>query len=131
MENNLNKITCDTYPDWYTEEIKEEYQECINLGRLSLGKNYSKCDEYLIDLASKMTINAKYKKGINLTQEQLDKIKQIHQETFKMREFKTPEEGWYTTEKNPLNCPYVPEILPHNATEFEETNEIIVNKDIA
>jgi hypothetical protein len=66
-----------------------------------------------------------------LTQEELNEIKAIHQETLKTRVFETPPDGWYNTELNPLNCPYVPEILPNNPEKAEETEEnVIVNKDI-
>jgi hypothetical protein len=137
MDNNLNKICVEVYPDWYEQEQKDEYEECMALGRAHVGAKITKTDEYLIQISAKMAINLKYNKGANLTQEELNEIKAIHQETLKTRVFETPPDGWYSTEKNPLNCPYVPEILPNNPEKAEETEvtevteeNVIVNKDI-
>jgi hypothetical protein len=121
--NNLNKITCDTYPDWYEDQQKDEYLECLAIGRAHIGKNISTSDEYLIQLATKIAINHKYNKSANLTQEELNNIKQIHQENLNKIHI-TPPDGWYSTSSNPLNQPYVPEILPHNNVEPSTSNLI-------
>jgi hypothetical protein len=128
MDNNLNKISCEVYPDWYTEEQKEEYKECIALGRVHVGDKITKTDEYLIEISAKMAINLKYGRTANLTQEELDNIKAIHKETIKTRVFETPPDGWYNTDQNPLNRPYVPEILPNDNSEKAQETETEVTE---
>jgi len=118
MDSKLNKITCETYPDWYTQTQIDDYMECVAIGRTYLGDKMTKHDEYLIDIASKMSINAKYKRIEPLTQEMLDNIKKIHAENMKIGEFTTPPDGWYSS-NSPLHTEHIAEILPHNHTSNE------------
>ena len=124
MNNNLNKITCDVYPEWYEDQQKEEYLECITLGRAHLGNKMTKTDEYLIELSAKIAINQKYNKTVHISQEELKKLKEINQENLTKTHI-TPPDGWYTTEQNPLNRPYVPEILPNDSSNIIDDSKLI------
>lgn len=126
MNNNLNKITCDVYPEWYEDQQKEEYLECLALGRAHLGNKITKTDEYLIELATKIAINQKYNKSANITQEQLTKLKEIHQENLTKTHI-TPPDGWYNSELNPLNRPYVPDILPIDSSNIIDDSSNLIN----
>jgi len=109
----MNNITCSVYPEWYEDQQKDEYMECLAIGRSQIKGKLTTAQEYIIEVATKIAINNKYGKGTNISQEELDNIKKIHKENLTKIHI-TPPDGWYSSELNPLNRPYVPEILPHN-----------------
>jgi hypothetical protein len=131
MDTKLNEIKANTFPDWYQEQQIEDYKECIYIGKKYLGDKMTIHDEYLIDLAAKMSINSKYKRIEPLTQEMLDNIKQVHKANMEIREFETPAEGWYT-ENSPLHTEHIAEILPHNIVDSsniitDDTSNLVIN----
>lgn len=126
MNNNLNKVTCDVYPDWYADQQKDEYLECLALGRAHLGAKFTKTDEYLIELSAKIAINQKYNKTVHISQEDLTILKEIHKENLTKTHI-TPPEGWYTTDQNPLNKPYIPDILPNDSSNIIDDSILIKN----
>jgi hypothetical protein len=103
------------YPADYTEDDIANYDMLIAQGTNLIGTKLRPGEEWILDLSAKMAINKH--KGIDseLTQQEIDKLRELHEKTRKEGVFETPEDymkdGWiYPTDntepyENPLNKP--------------------------
>ena len=69
-------------PDWATDDDRAIYDQMISIGRLQIGKEIGKNEEYLLHIASMITL--KQMKGITLALDdpQVAELKRIHLESF-------------------------------------------------
>ena len=82
------------YPEDYDDEMKAVYDDLFSRGRQLIGKKLSENDEFLLDLSAKITIN-KWKGYDNgLSQEEVDKLKEVHKSNMSGT-FQTPPELFY------------------------------------
>jgi len=117
------------YPEDYDDEMKAVYDDLYSRGRQLIGKKLTENDEFLLDLSAKITIN-KWKGYDNgLTQEEVDKLKQLHKSNMSGT-FQTPPELFYDglmkTEdgkvtKHPLSVPQE-EVFQNNQTPPKEVS---------
>lgn len=94
------------YPEEYTDEDKAIYDDLISRGKLMIGTKVKKVDEFLLDLAAKMTINnLKGYKSDKTGEEILEQMKQ-HKDAMLDNDIITPEymynEGQHPLELNPV-----------------------------
>lgn len=94
------------YPEEYTDEDKAIYDDLISRGKLMIGTKVKKVDEFLLDLAAKMTINnLKGYKSDKTCEEILEQMKQ-HKDAMFDNDIITPEymynEGQHPLELNPV-----------------------------
>lgn len=94
------------YPEEYTDEDKAVYDDLISRGKLMIGGKVKKVDEFLLDLAAKMTINnLKGYKSDKTGEEILEQMKQ-HKDAMLDNNILTPEymyeEGQHPLELNPV-----------------------------
>lgn len=66
------------YPDSYTEEDKGMYDDMILKGQALIGNKINKNDAFLIDLASKMTINQIKGISSSLSKEEIEETRNLH-----------------------------------------------------
>jgi len=80
----------DVYPDNYTEEDKAMYDDMMLKGQALIGNKISKNDAFLIDLASRMTINQI--KGISsvLSKEEIETTRKLHKDVMNTPYHETP-----------------------------------------
>lgn len=78
----MNKIEV-VYPSDYTEEDKAEYDMLMSMGKNSIGSTIDSNQAFLIDLAVKMTIREKKGDIQNLSPEEVEKMREIHNEHLK------------------------------------------------
>ena len=82
------------YPEDYDDEMKAVYDDLYSRGRQLIGKKLTENDEFLLDLSAKITIN-KWKGYDNgLSQEEVDKLKDLHKSNMSGT-FETPPELFY------------------------------------
>ena len=110
------------YPENYDDEDKAVYDDLMSRGRMSLGKKVKKANEFLLDLAAKMTINQMkgYKPEMN-DDEILEQMR-AHKEALQDVDIITPE-NMYEDGQHPL------ELNPIPYTEFNDKNESITNQE--
>ena len=63
------------YPEDYTENDKATYDDLMSRGRQLIGVKFSESDMYLLDLATKITINQQKGFSNNLSDEEIQNIK--------------------------------------------------------
>lgn len=94
------------YPEEYTDEDKATYDDLISRGKLMIGKKLKKADEFLLDLAAKMTINNIKGYKPDRTDEEIVEQMQQHREAMLDNNIITPEcmyeEGQHPLELNPV-----------------------------
>lgn len=110
------------YPENYDDEDKAVYDDLISRGRMLIGKKITKANEFMLDLAAKMTINqAKgYKPEMN-DDEILEQMR-AHKEALQDVDIITPE-NMYEDGQHPL------ELNPKPYTEFNDKNESIESNE--
>lgn len=86
----MNKVI---YPADYDEELKSIYDDLYSRGTQMLGKTIHPKNEFLLDLAAKITINEMRNIDSDLTKEEIDSIKKMHKDTNGV--FETPPELYY------------------------------------
>jgi hypothetical protein len=115
----MNKINV-LYPADYTEEDKADYDMLLGMGQNSLGTTIDKNQEFLLDLAVKMTIREKRGEVIPLTPEEVERMKAIH--TQHLEEgliHETPSNEWYASALS-LKEEYIPEDVKKDIEVVEE-----------
>jgi hypothetical protein len=78
------------YPDSYTEEDKGMYDDMILKGQSLIGNKINKNDAFLIDLASKMTINQIKGISSSLSKEEIEETRQLHKNAMNTPYHETP-----------------------------------------
>ena len=78
------------YPADYTEDDIANYDMLISQGMNLIGTKLRQDETWVLELSAKMAINKH--KGIDseLTQEEIDKLRKLHEETRKQGVFETP-----------------------------------------
>ena len=89
------------YPEHYDDEDKANYDALIAQGQALIGKKIAKCDEFLLDLSAKMTINKIKGYKSDLTLEEITEQMKTHKQSLKEVELTTPE-GLYEEGQHPL-----------------------------
>ena len=94
------------YPEHYDDEDKANYDALISQGQALIGKKLAKCDEFLLDLSAKMTINKIKGYKSDLTEEEIIEQMRNHKEALKDNAISTPEKlyeiGQHPLELNPF-----------------------------
>lgn len=104
------------YPEDYTDADKAIYDDLLSRGQLLLGKKVAKQDEFLIDMAIKMTINQINGFNPDTTYEERMKAKESHQNACLNLNVETPE-NMYEAGEHPLEKNPIKENIPHNEEE--------------
>jgi len=112
----LRMSTKITYPSHYDDEDKANYDALISQGQALIGKKLAKCDEFLLDLSAKMTINKIKGYKTDLTEEEIFQQIKDHKQALKDIDIITPE-GLYEEGQNPL------ELNPFYKNEPPENND--------
>ena len=105
-----------TYPSHYDDEDKANYDALISQGQALIGKKLAKCDEFLLDLSAKMTINQIKGYKTDLTEDEIFQQIKDHKQALKDIDIITPE-GLYEEGQNPL------ELNPFYKNEPPENND--------
>jgi len=107
------------YPSHYDDEDKANYDALIAQGQALIGKKLAKCDEFLLDISAKMTINKIKGYKSDLTEDEINEQMKNHKNALKEFEVQTPqnmyEEGQHPLELNPFykNEPNEPHLDKH------------------
>lgn len=94
------------YPSHYDDEDKANYDALIAQGQAMIGKKLARCDEFLLDLSAKMTINKIKGYKTDLSEEEIFQQIKDHKQALKENNIVTPEglyeEGQHPLELNPI-----------------------------
>ena len=69
------------YPDGYNDEDKMVYDDLISRGRQLIGIKLQECDEYLLDLSAKITINKWRGYKNNFSDDEIKSLQKMHKDT--------------------------------------------------
>ena len=117
------------YPEHYNDEDKAIYDDLISRGQALIGKKIKKCDEFLLDLSAKITINKMKGYSNNFSDEEVETLKNKHKETAKLGIIETPPDIFYEQLQNkthPLSKTSEEYYEEYNKN-IEEGKEIIEN----
>ena len=102
------------YPEGYNDADKAAYDDLISRGRQLLGSKINPKDEFLLDLSAKITINQWRGYDNNLSQEEVNDMKQMHKDMMNAGEINNlPPDEFYDK---------------LSITEVDDTNEEIKNE---
>ena len=103
------------YPAHYSEDDIAIYDMLIAQGKNLIGTKLRQDENWILELSAKMTINKHKGLDSELTQEEIDKLRELHEKTRQQGVFETPEDymrdGYiHPTDgtepyENPLNKP--------------------------
>lgn len=82
------------YPEDYNDELKAIYDDLYSRGKQLIGVKINKNDEFLLDLAAKITINQMRGIDNGLSKEEVEEVKNIHKQNMSGT-FETPPELFY------------------------------------
>lgn len=94
----MNKPEKVEHPEWMSDDDIAIYEQMISIGRLQIGKEIGKNEEYLLHIASMITL--KQMKGMVLSFDDptVAELKRIHQENFaRDSTFSTPPNEFYAS----------------------------------
>jgi hypothetical protein len=112
------------HPEWMTPDDEAIYDQMIAMGRLQLGKEIAKNEEYLLHLASMITLKQMKGMVLELDDPSITELKRIHQEHLDAGLiFSTPVDSWYASAEA-LKKPYLPEDVEK---ELNEANAMTSN----
>lgn len=69
------------YPEGYNDEDKMVYDDLISRGRQLIGVKLRECDDFLLDLSAKITINNWRGYKNDFSDDQIKLMKQMHKDT--------------------------------------------------
>jgi len=83
------------YPEDYNDADKAAYDDLISRGKQLIGTKIKACDEFLLDLSAKITINQWRGYKNDITDEEIEHIKRLHKETAQSGLIETPPDLFY------------------------------------
>jgi hypothetical protein len=89
------------YSEHWDDEDKANYDMLIAQGQALIGKKLPKCDDFLLDLSAKVTINKIKGYESDLTHEEVLQQMKDHKQALKENSITTPE-GLYEEGQHPL-----------------------------
>jgi hypothetical protein len=116
------------HPDWMSEDDIAIYDQMISMGRLQIGKELAKNEEYLLHIASMITLKQLKGMMLDLDDPTIAELKRIHKEHLDAGLiFETPVSEWYESARV-LRQPYLD---PAVEKEINEANAMTSNLVIA
>lgn len=103
----MNTPSKKEHPDWMSDDDVAIYDNLLSMGRLQLGKEIGKNEEYLLDLACMITLKQMKGMLVDIDDPTIAEMKRIHKEHAEAGLiFTTPAEEWYESARV-LREPYL------------------------
>jgi len=84
------------YPEDYNDDDKAIYDDLISRGEALIGKKIKSKDRFLLDLAAKITINNMKNYSNNLSDKEIEALKERHKEAAAAGIIETPPDLFYS-----------------------------------
>jgi hypothetical protein len=99
------------HPSWMSDDDIAIYDQMISIGRLQIGKEIGANEEYLLHIASMITLKQMKGMTMDIDDPTITELKRIHQEHLDAGLiFETPQGDWYESARV-LKIPYLdPEV---------------------
>jgi hypothetical protein len=99
------------HPSWMSDDDVAIYDQMISIGRLQIGKEIGANEEYLLHIASMITLKQMKGMTMDIDDPTIAELKRIHQEHLDAGLiFETPQGDWYESARV-LKIPYLdPEV---------------------
>jgi len=112
------------HEEWMSEDDIAIYDQMISMGRLQIGKEIAKNEEYLLHIASMITLKQMKGMMVSLDDPTIAELKKIHKEHQEAGLiFETPVSDWYESARV-LREPY---LAPEVEKEINEANAMTSN----
>lgn len=120
MSNEATAYVKPVYEDWMNDDDIAIYEHLVSLGRIQLGKELLKNEEYLLHFSAMITLKQKKGRMLDMNDEDVKKLKQIHKEHHEAGLLhETPPNEWYYSPNNPINQPYIPADIQKTIDEID------------
>lgn len=95
------------HPEWMSDDDIAIYDNLVSMGRLQLGKELARNEEYLLEIASMITLKQIKGMLIDIDDPTIAELKRIHKEFQEQGLiFETPPDIWYASAQA-LKAPYL------------------------
>ena len=125
----MNTPAKQEHPEWMTADDIAIYDQMICMGRLQIGKEIGANEDYLLHIASMITL--KQMKGMtpSMDKEGIAELKRIHQEHLEAGLiFETPASDWYESALA-LQRPYLDPVVEQQINEINGITSNLVIDD--
>ena len=86
------------HPEWMSADDEAIYDQMISMGRLQIGKEIGKNEDYLLHLSAMLTLKQLKGMTLALDSEEVAELKRVHQENFaRDTTFTTPPNEFYAS----------------------------------
>jgi len=120
------------YPNDYDDEDKAEYDYLMTIGQGALGTAIPKNQEFLLSIATKMTIRERKGEVLQLTSDEIKALKAVHNEHLKDGlVHQTPRIDWVYSPDNPMNQPYMPAEVEEQIKTYDEEYKRNIEDEVA
>lgn len=120
----MNEASKMQHEEWMSDNDIAIYDQMISMGRLQLGKELAKNEDYLLHLSAMITLKQMKKMVVALDDPAIDRLKKIHQEHLDAGLiFETPVSEWYESARV-LQQPYLD---PKVEQELNEANDMMTS----
>jgi hypothetical protein len=117
------------HEEWMSEDDIAIYDQMISMGRLQIGKEIAKNEEYLLHIASMITLKQMKGMMVSLDDPTIAELKKIHQEHLDAGLiFETPISEWYESARV-LQKPYLDPAVEKEINEANAmTSNLVIDK---
>jgi hypothetical protein len=118
------------HPDWMSEDDIAIYDQMISMGRLQIGKELAKNEQYLLHISAMITLKQLKGMMLDLDDPTIAELKRIHQEHLDAGLiFTTPADIWYESARA-LQRPYLDPVVEKEINEANAmTSNLVIDKN--
>lgn len=117
------------HPTWMTDDDIALYDQMVSLGESQIGKEIGRNEEYLLHLASMITLKQMKGMIVDLDDPSITELKRIHQEFQEQGLiFQTPKDEWYASAEE-LKKPYLPPDVEKEINDMNNATSNLVIED--
>lgn len=133
MSNEANAYVKPVYEEWMSDDDIALYEHLVSLGRVQLGKELLKNEDYLLHYSAMITLKQKKGMMLDINDEDIVRLKKIHQEHLEAGLIHTtPPNEWYYSDANPINQPYIPTSVQEDINKIEaSTSNLNIENETA
>ena len=125
----MNKPEKVELPEWVSDDDRAIYDQMISMGRLQIGKEIGKNEDYLLHLSAMITLKQLKGMTIALGSDEVAELKRVHQENFaRDTTFETPPSDFYASALA-LMEPYLPTEVEKEINEINNLTSNLVIED--
>lgn len=118
------------HPDWMTDDDIAIYDQMVSIGRLQIGKEIAKNEEYLLHIASMITLKQMKGMVLDIDDPTIVELKRIHKEFQEQGLiFETPPNEFYASVEA-LKKPYLDPAVENEINDMNAMTSNLIIEDV-